>query len=179
MNVSTKRLLLLLIILFSFGLAVSPALGQQPDEQVRSLLKEVDRPFEAAPAPDPLAETEREWVLATAAHRLYFVIGIMAVTIISLSLILFVLYKRNASAREIVNGSGLVLVIFGVVILMIVANQTEQLTASIGVLGAIAGYLFGTTTQRWSGGSGGTAARPVASKGAVAPPEETPNPDIS
>jgi hypothetical protein len=47
----------------------------------------------------------------------------------------------------VVNGSGLVLVIFATVLVVILAKVDQQLTAATGILGAIAGYLFGKATK--------------------------------
>ena len=46
-----------------------------------------------------------------------------------------------------VNGSGLVLVIFATVLVVVLAKVDQQLTAATGILGAIAGYLFGKATK--------------------------------
>jgi hypothetical protein len=40
-----------------------------------------------------------------------------------------------------------VLVIFATVLVVILAKVDQQLTAATGILGAIAGYLFGKTTK--------------------------------
>jgi len=40
-----------------------------------------------------------------------------------------------------------VLVIFATVLVVILAKAEQQLTAATGILGAIAGYLFGKTTK--------------------------------
>lgn len=51
--------------------------------------------------------------------------------------------KVKHTATNIIHISGLILIVFGTIILVIVADGSDQLTAPIGVLGAIAGYLFG------------------------------------
>lgn len=57
----------------------------------------------------------------------------------------------------IVNGSGMVLVIYATVMVVIIAKAEQQLTAAIGILGAIVGYLFGATAKA-QGESGSTPA---------------------
>jgi hypothetical protein len=52
--------------------------------------------------------------------------------------------KGADSAPHIVNVTGLVYIIFGTIILVVLASTEQQLTAAIGILGAVAGYLFGT-----------------------------------
>ena len=46
-----------------------------------------------------------------------------------------------------VTGSGLVLVIFATVLVVILAKVDQQLTAATEILGAIAGYLFGKSAK--------------------------------
>lgn len=49
-------------------------------------------------------------------------------------------------ANDIVTVIGLVSVIFGTILLVLVVDTSETLTAPMGILGAIAGYLFGIGT---------------------------------
>jgi len=42
----------------------------------------------------------------------------------------------------------LIIIVYGTIILVLVAEAEQQLTAAIGILGAIAGYLFGTIQLR-------------------------------
>lgn len=51
-------------------------------------------------------------------------------------------------AKDLVTIIGLVSVIFGTIILVLVVDTTETLTAPMGILGAIAGYLFGTAQRK-------------------------------
>lgn len=77
--------------------------------------------------------------------RLYEVI---LLTIMSLCALMIVLKcmkdSKVCNARDMINGTGLVLVIFSTVMVIIIADAEIQLTAAMGVLGGIAGYLFGT-----------------------------------
>lgn len=77
--------------------------------------------------------------------RLYEVI---LLTIMSLCALMIVLKcmkdSQVCNARDMINGTGLVLVIFSTVMVIIIADAEIQLTAAMGVLGGIAGYLFGT-----------------------------------
>lgn len=51
-------------------------------------------------------------------------------------------------ARDIVTAIGLVTVIFASILLVLVVDTTEALTAPMGILGAIAGYLFGRSQKQ-------------------------------
>ncbi len=52
--------------------------------------------------------------------------------------------SQVCNARDMLNAAGLILVIFSTVMVIIIADAEIQLTAAMGVLGGIAGYLFGT-----------------------------------
>jgi hypothetical protein len=79
-------------------------------------------------------------------HRV-LALSVMGTGLFSLFLLLWYLKSREATPETMVNGSGLVLVIFATVLVVILAKAEQQLTAATGILGAIAGYLFGKTTK--------------------------------
>ncbi len=79
----------------------------------------------------------------------WYIVLLCVVSLISLIVVLFFIRSsQDYSARDVVNASGLNLIIFGTIILVLIVDTHEQLTAAIGVLGAIAGYLFGTLQRR-------------------------------
>jgi hypothetical protein len=45
-----------------------------------------------------------------------------------------------------------VLVVYATILVVMIGKTDQQLTAAIGILGAIAGYLFGAATKPGSGG---------------------------
>ena len=51
---------------------------------------------------------------------------------------------RLRAMLAVLNVTGLVLIIFSIVFVVVVADTMDQLTVSVGVLGTIAGYLFGS-----------------------------------
>lgn len=69
------------------------------------------------------------------------IVSLMA--IFTILIVLRHVTKVEHTATNLIHISGLILIVFGTIILVIVADGSEQLTAPIGVLGAIAGYLFG------------------------------------
>lgn len=78
-------------------------------------------------------------------HKLYEAVLLVGFALIALPILLWFLTTRTIySADHVVNASGLVLIVFGTLLLVILADVDEQLTAAIGILGAVAGYLFGT-----------------------------------
>lgn len=76
--------------------------------------------------------------------RFYTMLAICVVALFTLSIVLRFLTHMNYTPRDVINVTGLVLIIFATVMVVTIADVGEQLTASIGVLGAVAGYLFGS-----------------------------------
>ena len=82
-------------------------------------------------------------------NRFYLLIVLLLVMPLSLLLVLWFIRKsEDYTERSVINASGLVLVIQATTFVVIASPTTEQLTAAIGVLGAIAGYLFGSAKSR-------------------------------
>jgi hypothetical protein len=77
-------------------------------------------------------------------YRLYECLALSVIVISSLATVLFFITRNKAySATDIVNASGLILIIFGTIFLVVLTDAESQLSTGIGVMGAIAGYLFG------------------------------------
>ena len=82
-------------------------------------------------------------------NEFYYVIILALLCLFSLSIVLTFLtrLKDDVHPRDIVSGAGLILIVFGTIILVLIVDTSEQLTAAIGILGAIAGYLFRSTQE--------------------------------
>jgi len=77
--------------------------------------------------------------------RLYEVLVLAVMSLFALGIVLSCMKTSQVcNARDMLNGTGLILVIFSTVMVIIIADAEIQLTAAMGVLGGIAGYLFGT-----------------------------------
>ena len=102
-----------------------------------------------AVAPAPADSFTNEFLREQVTSERWYIVLLCIVSIVSLSVVLFFIKtSKDYSARDVVNASGLNLIIFGTIILVLIVDTHEQLTAAIGVLGAIAGYLFGTLQKR-------------------------------
>ncbi|HHB75214.1 MAG TPA: hypothetical protein ENK84_01540 [Desulfobulbus sp.] len=98
---------------------------------------------------DKLLEKQGDLILLQERHRMFLLLAIVVSTPILLALVLFFLKKApNSSGESLVHAIGLVLVIEGTMFIAVSAITTEQLTAPIGILGAIAGYLFGSAKRK-------------------------------
>lgn len=75
-------------------------------------------------------------------NEFWSVLFLCILCVVILIVVLSFLKMGKHTAKDIVNVTGLTLIIFGTIILVLVVNTSEQLTAAIGILGAIAGYLF-------------------------------------
>lgn len=90
-----------------------------------------------------------EYKMTMEKNKLYECIILVAGLIITLLIVLGLMSKKSSfSANSIINASALILIIFGTIFIVVLSNAEAQLTASIGILGAIAGYLFGTMHKR-------------------------------
>ncbi|MHA1152247.1 MAG: hypothetical protein ACTSQ7_06200 [Alphaproteobacteria bacterium] len=73
---------------------------------------------------------------------------VIGLALLSLFVVLHFLNKVGCKAGDIIIGGGLVVVSYGTIILALTVSTEQQLMAAIGVLGALAGYLFGASGQR-------------------------------
>jgi len=82
-------------------------------------------------------------------NTLYFAL-ILAMTALLAHFFVLQSLRRDGSAKAstaIVSATGLIYIIFGTILLVVIASTEAQLTASMGILGAVAGYLFGKNTK--------------------------------
>ena len=113
------------------------------------------QPAQAA-APPPASAADRlthEFRMREEDNKLYEIAILSALALLSLFIVLrFITGKPGAryTATDIVNATGLIFIIFGTILLVIMADTGEQLTAAIGILGAVAGYIFGAIKQKAS-----------------------------
>ena len=69
---------------------------------------------------------------------------ILALVLMEILVIRALSKRRDYTTRDLLNVMGLVLIIFSIVLVVVIADTDQQLTTSVGVLGTIAGYLFGS-----------------------------------
>lgn len=98
---------------------------------------------EATPLVSP-ADTTSSIKFVRIENEFYYVVILSIMCLFSLSIVLFFLLKlkKDAQPKDIVSGAGLIIIVFSTIILVLIVDTSEQLTAAIGILGAIAGYLF-------------------------------------
>jgi uncharacterized membrane protein len=104
----------------------------------------------AAPAASPVQDLQakadqltHEYKMRQESNKVYEIIILSLLALISLFLVLrFLTAKTPNAGPHIVNATGLICIIFGTILLVIMAQSDQQLTAAVGILGAVAGYLF-------------------------------------
>jgi len=84
-----------------------------------------------------LIKNNRHYVMITA--------GLLA---FSLVIITFLMRITPHQAKDLVTIIGLVSVIFGTILMVLIVDTSETLTAPMGIFGAIAGYLFGAAQKK-------------------------------
>ncbi len=99
-------------------------------------------------------QMDNELVHERVRNELIYIVLLCALALITTTITLYFMRDRDHDARDIVNAAGLNLIIIGTIILVLVVDTSEQLTAAIGVLGAIAGYLFRSMQDEGKGGGG-------------------------
>jgi len=84
-----------------------------------------------------LIKSNQQYVLVTAGMFCF-----------SLIVITFLMKITPHHAKDLVTIVGLVSVIFGTILLVLVVDTSETLTAPMGIFGAIAGYLFSVAQKK-------------------------------
>ncbi len=112
-------------------------------------VQEAPAPFTAAPAGEVSViknadKLSADLHMTRERNRLISIILLLTGLVVSLYLVLHFIRKTGCSADDIVHATGLILIIFGTIIIVLMIDAESQLTAAIGVMGAIAGYLFGS-----------------------------------
>jgi hypothetical protein len=152
------RILAIALALFtSMPFSVCFSASAQPADQAPALLLEKIR--ESAPPPQSDAPTVGNaadygaYRIEEEISRRILILALIGAGIASLVIVLgFLKVIGTREASTMVSASGLVLVVYGTLLVVMIAKAEQQLTAAIGILGAIAGYLFGTATRSSVGG---------------------------
>lgn len=126
--------------------SVVEQIAQEAAVQIQEQPKAMRQPMAAVPNGMPEAERYyHDLRLEQERNKLIEVVILCLLTLISLVIVLSFLAKSPGfSSSDMVNATGLIFIISGTIILVIMADTEQQLTAAMGILGAVAGYLFGT-----------------------------------
>ena len=139
------KYLFFILVVFSYSNVgdILDRLEYEEDNLVEQMMAEV------APEATPIVYTpppiiSRADHLSESYYRLYLVIGILITSILFMWIVTRVISKSpDYKSSDLVTASGLILVVQGTLFVVIAAVSTEALTAAIGLLGGVGGYLFG------------------------------------
>jgi TRAP-type mannitol/chloroaromatic compound transport system permease large subunit len=102
---------------------------------------------------NPVSDSEEEvrltheFRMSQQHDKLRFAILLAVTALLSHLIVLWFLPRAHASTQvlttSVVSATGLIYIVFGTIILVVIATTEAQLTAAMGILGAVAGYLFG------------------------------------
>ncbi len=157
-------LILISIMLFS-NPSVNAAEKGKPvgSQEVDNILKDLQLKAPLPVADDRQVRYEIEYRILQEKNKIILLAAISVTAVLFLLLTLYFIHRgKNYTPSDIVHGTGLVLVIQAILFVVVFSPTSEQLTASIGALGAIAGYLFGKVSGTAPGKSDkqeGTDAR--------------------
>lgn len=129
-----------LLVLFLFLTGTITVYAADPLDGMIDYSEEIEQPANNNDTVSPLVNNVNQ--LARIENEFWYIVLLSLLCISTLIIVLSFLKTKTHSAKDIVNATGLTLIIFGTIILVMVVNTSEQLTAAIGILGAIAGYLF-------------------------------------
>lgn len=130
----------------SFDLVLPEDLEQNADLDFSYLIDDITSP--AVPA------VSGQYTLEKINNEFWYVIVLACLSVVSILIVLYFLKLRaDSTSADVVHAAGLPLIVFGTIILVLVVDTSEQLTAAIGIMGAIAGYLFRSAQETGKGPS--------------------------
>jgi len=123
-------------------LMLQPAFAEVTETNLTNGIIEYQPGYEQTTEGGASTELPNDIKLMRVNNEFWYIVLLCSLCVVSLTIVLYFLKDSSHSARDMVNAAGLILIIFGTIILVLVVSTSEQLTAAIGILGAIAGYLF-------------------------------------
>lgn len=152
-----KKILIILITMALLLLATAPLLHSLQGDPVSQPPQFEYSNVAAKPEPQQLSSAQPAAILSEAdrlthefrmtqeRYKLYECLILSFCMFVCLLIALWALKQTsNFNAGNVLNATGLVLIVFGTIYVVVLSDTEQQMTATVGILGAIAGYLFGT-----------------------------------
>ncbi|WP_345986408.1 hypothetical protein WCX49_04610 [Sulfurimonas sp. HSL-1656] len=137
---------ILIVLFLTLGLACHalgedtfPAYSPQQAEQQQ---------IQPAPTDNEYLKTQADLIILKMENERYYVLALSLLSVVMFTVSFMFLRHKEYDTSDIIHLAGLNIIIFGTIILVLVVETNEQLTAAIGVLGAIAGYLFRSLQEK-------------------------------
>ena len=151
MKTVLRNILLLITLLMFAGTAVYSE--EDSGNQTHKIIDEFAYSKTVAQQ-HPAVNTATEALAMQIEANVKFVQITAALYAFSLIIIIVFMWDKKHQSKDIVTMIGMVSVIFGAILLVLMVGGTDQLTAPMGILGAIAGYLFGASKKTEESGEG-------------------------
>ncbi len=147
-----KILLLIILVILPLSTVYASAennISKTEQVSVDDNLSEAEDTFDYPQVTEQELQVDNSVQLAVIENAYHYVAIIAGLYIFSLIIItILIMNTPKHQARDIVTTIGLVTVIFGAILLAMVVDTDQALTAPMGILGAIAGYLFGSAQRK-------------------------------
>lgn len=151
MKTILQKILLLLALMMLFGTAVYAEEGS--GDQVSEIMDKFAYNKTTSQQKPTVNQTAEVLAMQIEAN-VQFVQITAALYAFALIIIIVFMWDKKHQSKDIVTMVGMVSVIFGAILLVLMVGGTDQLTAPMGILGAIAGYLFGASKKTEGSGEG-------------------------
>lgn len=138
-------------ILLLIALLMVPGVGVHAEESNNISQVGESVYFENVPKQPPSIQKQNNTnnvQLALIENNYQYVLVTASLYAFSLITITFLMKITTHRAADLITIIGLLSVIFGTILLVLVVDTTETLTAPMGIFGAIAGYLFGSAQKK-------------------------------
>jgi len=139
-----KKIIGQILLLMTLVTLPSGVLYAGADENITTFEDEFDYGNVVRSAP---SETDMAQLAVIENAYNYVVITALMYAFVLVIITILMKITPQHQAKDIVTVIGLVSVVFGVILLVLVVDTTDALTAPMGILGAIAGYLFGRSQK--------------------------------
>jgi len=139
----------ILLAVIVLGLVFCGVAEGEDDAAVERILKETQQRVEYRASQNETYEYS-DYRRDQMQKNFIYIIILAIMSISSLCIVLLAARKSGLEPRDYLLISGLNFIVFGTIIATLAVPTTEQLAAVTGILGAIGGYLFGTSRFRRS-----------------------------
>ncbi|WP_345974917.1 hypothetical protein [Sulfurimonas sp. HSL3-7] len=139
-----KRIIEQILLLMALVTLPSGVLYATADENISMFEDEFD--YSNVPKQVQSESDSAQLAVIENTYRYVVITAILyAFTLVIITILMKITPQHQA--KDIVTVVGLVSVIFGAILLVLVVDTSDALTAPMGILGAIAGYLFGRSQK--------------------------------
>ena len=149
-----KTILQKILLLIALLMAAGSSINAEESDRVEKIKAAFDQRSQEVQKQKPSTQTEEYQseavTIALIENNLLYVkitAGLYAFSLIIITLLILI-KRKDCQAKDLVTIIGLVSVIFGIILLVLIVDTTDTLTAPMGIFGAIAGYLFGTSQKK-------------------------------